>query len=770
LGVAALRLPVALVFADLLPKHHPYVEMHERFKEQIGGSNTVTVMLTVPDGDIFRSDFLGLLSDMTRDFAKLDAVNQYQIVSLTSSKVKEVRASGDGITIAPLAFPDVPQTPAKIAALRDAVLINPGVYGTYVSRDLKSALITVDFHDHRVDFRTVFEQVTGLIARYGKDPRATGVNFRVIGEPILYGWVHSHLPETMLIAASTIVLLAVLLFAFFWRLHLSLVPLASAAVGSIWSLGTVSLLGLHFDPLAVVVAFLIMARALSHSVQLIFRFQLDLERHGGHPKEAATAAMAALMPPGTLGILIDAIAMLIVALTPVPMLRTIAVIGTVWVLTIFVTAQVLTPLLLSYLSPQRAAWHKGLNLEATAIPLRAIRRFLLAGGGRIVLPLTLVVFAGSVYLSLGIKVGDANPGSPILWPASQYNQDWAAINGIFRGSDRMVIMADTSRGGGIKKPENLAHMARLQAAMQDLPEIGGSFSIADVLPGIRANLLEGVRRYEEIGESADDNAELMVLLQQGSEPGDVARLMDTFGRYAPITFYFRDHQGDTIRSAVARIKRFIEANPVPDLHYELAGGLVGLYAATNETIFAGLIEAIALSFLSVVLLGAIVYRSAAAGLLLCVPILLSNTVTFSYMAWQGIGLSISTVPIAALGIGLGVDYAIYIFDDIKHEFARSGNLVESVRQCMRFTGRAVLVTAVVLVAGVLLWSFSSLKFQADMGALMALWLSCSAFGALVIVPSLILVFKPRFVFGAAPVALPERPVFPEQPATRGANP
>ncbi|WP_371257614.1 efflux RND transporter permease subunit [Pseudomonas sp. BAY1663] len=237
------------------------------------------------------------------------------------------------------------------------------------------------------------------------------------------------------------------------------------------------------------------------------------------------------------------------------------------------------------------------------------------------------------------------------------------------------------------------------------------------------------------------------MLDSVSEPGDISRFADEQYANGAVTLMFRDRQGETIRTAVARIKEFIAQNPLDDGEWQLAGGLIGVMAAVNEIILASQVEAIALALLVLALICTAVYRSSIAGMVFMVPVIISNMLTFAFMTWQGIGMNINTVPVAALGIGLGVDYAFYISDRVKEEIAIGKSPEEAIRIALHTAGMGVIVTASVLVFATLLWWASSLRFQAEMGLLMAIWLSVSAFSALFVMPALLYVFRPRFVFG-----------------------
>jgi predicted RND superfamily exporter protein len=239
----------------------------------------------------------------------------------------------------------------------------------------------------------------------------------------------------------------------------------------------------------------------------------------------------------------------------------------------------------------------------------------------------------------------------------------------------------------------------------------------------------------------------MYLFQTVSDPGDLDQFTDNRYEHGAVTLFFRDRQGETIHSAISRIKEYTSENPLEDGEYRLAGGVVGVLAAVNEIIFSSQVEAIALALVVLVALCSLTYRSMSAGMLFMVPVILSNAVTFSAMSFLGIGMNINTVPIAALGIGLGVDYGLYIADRMKEEHLLGRTPEQCVTSALSSSGYGVVVTAVVLVACVLIWGLSSLRFQAEMGILMAIWLGFSALSALLLVPSMIYVFKPKFIFG-----------------------
>lgn len=736
---------VRTIFKDLMPSDHPYISVHQEFKSSFGGSNMVSIMLRVEEGDIFTLENLKKIQDITKDLRMISGVNSYQIYSIAAKKVREVKSGSYGIKTKSLMWPYVPKNESEIEKLKQSVLSNRLVYGTYVSRDLKAALITADFIERKMNFATVYQEITDLVEKH----RGEGYELSVVGEPILQGIIRAFLPETLKIFVLSIGALGVLLFIFFMRsLRGTFVPLLAACVSAVWATGIASLLGINQDPLGVVIAFLITARVISHSVQSVNRFDLAIAEGADNAKAAASVSLGQLFKPGMLSVVTDAGGILVVAMAPIPLLQKAAVIGAIWVSCISVTGVILTPVLLSwvrhpsrFLNPLNMTPVITRSLEFYARLSTSWFRYVIFYGG-----LVLILVCG--YIGVRIHIGDANPGSPLLWQDHPYNVAVTEINSQFLGTDRMFVAVRGDEKQILKDPKILDNIVRFQRYCERQPEIGGTLSLADLIPAIKRVFAEDNPRYEEVGRDKMENGELFFIFLSGTEPGDLDRFSDSNYQYAGITFYFRDHKGETIRTAISRIKDYIANNPMEGARYELAGSLIGVLAAVNEVIFSGQVESISLALLVVLITASFTYRSGVAGIYFMVPILLSNTITFTYMVWRGIGLNVNSLPVAALGIGLGVDYAIYVVDAIKENYADHKDMKKAIFEALNNAGRGVVMTATPLVACTVLWYvFSSLRFQAEMAILIALWMAVSAASALLVMPAMTYVLRPRFIVG-----------------------
>ncbi|MDT8320179.1 MAG: MMPL family transporter [Xanthomonadales bacterium] len=745
-GWFAAQIEVNTIFTDLQPSGHPYIETNQEYKENFGGANLVTIMVKVEEGTIFRRPVLQVIRDLQRGLQYIDGVNQFQIISLASKKLKYVAASTEGFLAEPLMWPDLPATQQDIDRLRQNVIANPVVYGNYVSLDLSAAIVTVDFFDHLIDYEKVYPQIQDLLG----EVRIPGVELKVVGQPILVGIIIEKLPETLKIVIIITAIIALILLVTKGTLRGMILPLVSAAISGVWALGIVQLFGVNLDPLGVVITFLISARAISHSVQLNLAF--DKEREAGieNSRDAARSTLTKLLRPGLLGLATDAGAMAVVALTPIPLLQKAALIGSLWLGGMVICTIIMIPAILSWSRSHHE--HRIVNIGADRgmnwllERCNAVATHRGKASGVLVLAVAVLMVAG--YFATGVYIGDSKPGSPILWPESEYNRANAAINEHFPGTDRMFLVVEGEEDDILKQPHVLENISRFQQYIEAQPEVGGTQSIADVIRPVNMILHEGNPRYFRIGHDRIANAEFLYIAMAGSDPGDIDRFVDYKYRNGAVQMNFRDHKGGTIRTALQAIRDYETDNPIDGANYRLAGGLIGVLAAVNEVIFSSQLQSIALALLLLFILCAVAYRSTQAGLFFLPTVVLSNAVTFAYMSLNEIGLNVNTLPVAALGIGLGVDYSFYIADRIKEHFAKTGSLSESIRFALMTAGRGVILTALTMVAAVVLWFFfSSLRFQAEMGLLIALWMTVSAISALLVIPSMIYVFRPRFLIG-----------------------
>jgi len=739
-AICASKIELSTAFKDLLPKDHFNTKLHQEFQNTFGGAHVIYIMMEVKKGDIFNYQTLSKIKEMTDVLELTRGVNPYQIHSLSRHNVKDIKATSWGLEATPLMHPYVPKTPEGIEKLRDAVYANEFIYGHMVSKDGKSSLIRAEFLEDKLDYTYLFNRVMQTVKKLEDD----NTSFHVVGEPILYGWLYHDLSDIFWVMGATALAIIFALWFFLRRLEGIIIPLISTSVTAIWGLGTTYLLGFNFDPLTLVVPFVIAARTLSHSVQMAERFEAEY-RGLGDKKAAASASLAALFPPAFVAIITDAVGVLIIATASIPLLQKLGVTGCIWMMTDIISVMLMAPILYTYFPiPKKEVKKESqlFNRLQTIGSWSCQRRTQWIIGA--------ATFAVVIFSAYGFQqqlVGDSRPGTPLLWPDSVYNRGMDAINSKFPGTNQLTIVVRGNKVQAIKEPEVLHGMESFQREMMKDPKVGGAVSTTLMVKKLNETLHYGHPVWKFVPNDRVSTGNLLQELSGSGEPGDFESLIDWGYQYANMTFFIKDHKGDTIREVMDRAKRFIDSHPLTYAKFESGCGLIGLLAGANEIITKtndfNLVAILSFVFICCV----IAYRSFLAGVIFVISLIIANFFTMSVMSLAGVGLNINTIPVISLGIGLGVDYGLYIVSRIRDEYATCKDLAIAVPLGVATAGKAVLYTAVLMTFGLAFWSFSPLRFQAEMGILLCIVLMMNTLGALFLLPTLIFLIKPRFVVG-----------------------
>ena len=731
-------------FADLLPQEHTYIELHNEIKESFGGANVIIVGVEVESGDIFTNEALEKIHRITMAVDSLPGINHNLVASVTHRNSRKVWMTPEG-NVNSKSYYD-PQggviNPEALTKLRSDVIADPRVYGPLVSPDMKMALIKAQLNEGQLDYVKTFNEIQQMRI----DEGVSGVKIHVTGQPMLVGWAYQYLDQIIEIFLFTALIMISLLIFYFRKAYGVLIPLAAVVVSSIWGIGIISLFGYNLDPLGLVIPFLISARAMSHGIQIVERYYQELNENDDH-HSAARSTFENLFRPGSLGVVSDAIGLLLIAIGSIPLNTKLAHYASLWALCIIITVLLAVPLLLSILpKPKNTEVKHNIfrNVGFACANIISNQR-----SAKNALWVAAFLLCGGWYFSSKVVIGESEPGSPILYQDHDYNLSSKAVNDSFPGSEELYIVAEASEKGGIKRPEVLAALSDLEKHMMLDPEVGGAKGIPDLVKQVNRLLHNDDPRWTQIPNDQQYVGGLMFTYMMSSPiPGALNEFVDTDERIANLVFYYKDHQGETIRRAIHQAKEWINANEgkVEGLKIRLAGGTIGVTAAMNEAAYETNLWVLPLVFILIFIMVMVFYQSLAAGTMMFMAMLFATTLTYAYMGVTHMGININTVPIIAVGVGVGIDYSIYMMDRIRSEMVKLQDLSAAVRQAIRTTGLAISFTAITLIAGIVMWVLlSDLRFQSDAALLLTVMVILNGAAAMLLVPSWVLVFKPKFI-------------------------
>jgi predicted RND superfamily exporter protein len=601
--------------ARALYPDHPFIHAQDKYAKEFGGSQLVAVAVVVKDGTIFTPEVIQKISRITKELDgvgydsktkeraqlrdKLDEqgdktpeeiitildrtyppypVNHDQVQSVAARSTRVVQVEADGSINNDVLMKKEPETAEEAEALRELVRQNPPfIFGRLVSRDEKGALIMAGFVSDRLNSREVYEAVFHHVQGIKEREQTDNVQIFVSGQPILTGWVLKHAFEIGLFVALTVIATFALLLAYFRRIHGVLIPFIAAITTFIWGLGFTGWWGIYFDPLVLVIPMIITARAVSHTVQMAERFFEDYEiilpMMDNDPEkakvEAATVAMAELIVPGSLGIVTDFAGLLVILITTIPQLRDLATFGSFWVLCILATVEILHPVMICFLPPPHSGEHY--------LPPFMVK--LLSAAGRLatgprskyaIAGITLALLVVSTYITVNYStIGEARPGSPLLWPEHEFNVATTEIAERFGGVSSLVVYSAGDRANSSADGEPIHRKEDFERWMKTDTNLGATVSLVPFIRGSwQINHYGDPKWYFVPGDTATVRS-IIFQLQTNGPPGFLRPYMTDDGKDSNIQFFYPDSKGETIRRAVHAAESFIEANPIGEVDVRL---------------------------------------------------------------------------------------------------------------------------------------------------------------------------------------------------------
>ncbi len=773
-------------FFDFYPRRHPYIQFYNEFRQMFGTSNIMSVILEVKQGDIYNPETLQKLDRITKFMIYTKGVVPYQITSIAHPSVRSVVISGAGnISIRPIFYPGVPQTEHDADRVRFSVYQNRAVRGIYTANDDTAAVVHTAFWEEALDFGYLYDRMMEL----KQTEEDANHRIYITGFPWLYASVLRYAGELNYVFAYTVLALSFLLYAYFRTWTGIWVPIFSGLLSSVWGLAFAAMLGFNLDPLVLVIPVFLTARALSHSVQSMDRYHEEFYRLGDK-QQAIVASYSHLFAPAIASIVTDGIGLLVVAVAPIPLVQKVAIFSSFWVISIFISVVTLHPIILSYIHPppRGAAATKeprvsageatvvvallcggaavvhyaeavpGWWIAAALIPVlawywlsysetiyAAVTRGVIhctEGAARwVVIGLTIALYGLLPMWGWTLKVGDMTPGAALLFPNHPYNVAYKLLNQKFLGASQLIVIADTLKADGVKSVPALSAMEEFADHMQDAPAARASISIADIVKQAGRMWRDGDPKWGIVPDNMRERSELLFVFDSTS--GNTDRFIDRTGRYAAIITLFSEHSHDVIRDAINWAKQFPDVEGA--VHFRFAGGLFGILAAVNESVENSYWLNLGLIFGIVTFCLYLTYGSFAAAAILMIPVVLSQLAAEALMVLMHIDLNVNSLPVAAAGAGVGVDYGIYHFSRMIDAYDEVGSLDEAVDYATATTGKAIIFTASTMIAGTVFWWFSNLKFQAEMGLLLALLMTFNTFGGLIVVPAFVKALRPRFL-------------------------
>ncbi len=732
MGWSATHIRIDASFLKRLPLKHEFMQTFLEYKDELGGGSRVLVALMAKEGDIFTPEFFSTLKEVTDEVFFLPGVDRGRVKSLFTPNVRYTEVTEDGIAAGKVVPADFTATPEGLEQVRKNIL-KSGVLGRLVAKDFSGVLIGAPLLEidpttgKRLNYLKVSRDLEEKIReKYDSET----VDVHIIGFAKFIGDMTEGTKRVLLFFLVAFVITAFLVYWYSQSWKLTIVPLVCSLVAVIWQLGLLPLLGFGIDPMSILVPFLIFAIGVSHGVQMIGATRSEAYL-GAAPVEAARRSFRRLLVPGSIALASDTIGFITILLIDIRMIQEMAIIASLGVAAIIFTNLFLLPVLLSY-EKYDAAYMATTDRRINRISglWNVVCKVAEPKPAAIVILVAIVLFGFGLWKGAEVRIGDMHRGVPELRADSRYNLDTNVIVDKFAvGIDVLSVIAQTVPEGCLdydvmKDIDRFAwHMANLKG-VQSVSSLPGRSKI------INAGWNEGGLKWRVMPRNSQNMAQSVRGVRTSSG------LLNRDCSVMPVKIFTIDHKAETISHIVNEVKAYRDKYPSEKVEFKLATGNVGVMAATNEEVEAAQFPILIYVFSAIIILCYFTYRSVRAVLCIVLPLVLVSVLAYAVMAIFEIGLKVSTLPVVALGVGVGVDYGIYIFSRLKSLLDEGKSLGEAYHLTLEITGNGVVFTGVTLAIGVATWMFSPLKFQADMGLLLTFMFLVNMLASILLLPAL----------------------------------
>jgi len=718
-------------FAKLLPQNHPFIQnMLSHMKDLQAAGASLKVAVEVKQGDIFNDAYLKTLSQIADDLFYIHGVDKNGLKSLWSPDVRWTMVTEEGFEMGSVIPPDYDGSAASLAQLR-VNLERSGIIGRMVADDFKSTIIEVPVYDtdpgtaEPLNYLAFSRDLEKLVRN-----KYEGGNIRIhiIGFPKLIGDLLEGIVDIFLFAIITLAITFILLYVYTRDLRATIAPLFCSVLAVIWQLGLLRLAGFGLNAYSILVPFLVLAIGVSHGVQVINAIALQLQQTDDR-LAACRLAFRGLYIAGITALVSDGIGFLTLLVIDIGVIRELGIAAAIGIGSIILTNLALLPVIMSYIGISRSGVeHMKVDPEHPSRLWSMLSGLVTRRAAVSSIVIALIGFGVGVVGGQRMKIGDLDPGAPELRPESRYNLDNAFITHNYAVStDILVVMAETPAGAcGLY--ENVRLIDRFGWYMENVPGVESVVSMADVVRLTAMALNEGNPRWSTVSR------------RQRAIDGGLANvppaLMNRDCSLALVVLFLNDHRAETLETVVNAVETFQKEYADGQVRFALAAGNAGIEAATNEQIAVAQTQILLLVYAVVGALVFLSFRGSVAVACIIIPLGLTTVLCQALMAWLGIGVKVATLPVVAMGVGVGVDYGIYIYSRLTHYLRKGLPMREAYYRTLSTTGRAVAFTGFALGVGVITWIFSPIKFQADMGILLTFMFFWNMVGALWLLPAL----------------------------------
>lgn len=740
MGYQATKLELGYEFANAIPTNHPKYLAYREFREKFGEDGNLLV-IGIQSEDIFNKEIFSNYQALAREISKDESVED--VIGLPKA-INLVRDPETESLIPVPVFPDTLLSQHEIDSCRDLFYSLPFYKNILYNPESHAWLMGIRINKQVLASKKREKVVAGiekLAYSFGSKHK---LDIHLSGLPLIRTVLAKRIASEMeWFLLASVILSAIILFIFFRSFSATVLSLAVVGTGVVWSLGTMVLMGYKITLLTALIPPLIVVIGIPNCIYFLNKFHVSWNNSGN--KNESLISMVERMGVITLFCNITAgIGFAVFAITRSQVLREFGAVAGINIFMLFVISLILIPTVLTFLPDPKHRHTKYLSNPRLNRWLGRLERWSL-NHRRLIYGFTIVVIVLSIagmfrLRSEGFIVDDLPKSDKIY-------TDLKFFETHFNGVMPLEILVDTRKKRGISRSlSNLLKLDTLSQFLVSMPEIGKPLSITEGMKFARQAFFEGdPQSYAAPTEF--DMIPLKPYLEykaDSTETGNtfnnlVSSFIDSEKQEARISVNMKDIGSYRLPIIVDSIQQKADQLFDKDKYrVELTGASI-TFLEGSRFIINGLKESILWAFALIALCMLYLFRSWRILICSLIPNIIPLMITAGVMGWLGVRIKPSTVLIFSVALGIAIDVTIRFLVNYKQELPRHGyDMKQTVIQTIHSTGISIIYTSLVLIAGFVIFCFSSFGGTQSLGWLTSLTLVTATITNLVLLPSLLI--------------------------------
>lgn len=720
-----------------LPESDEIVRTNKELEEVFGEKDIIMVSLLVKEGTIYNPQTMGKVLQIVEELKQIEGVIPDEILSLPT--FNHIEGVEWGLEVGEYIDKQKATDPAFLSKVEKDVKSNSLINGILVSKKGDFLNIIANISEGYKE-EVVFAKLEAIKARY-EGPE----QIFLAGDPVSQKEIDIGIKEDLGILLPLALVIMLLGFWICFRsLYGVLLPATVVILSIVWTMGTMGWLGLPVTVISSVVPILMIAVSSSYGIHVMYRYYEERSHSEGR---AAVAGMLNHIGPAILMTgFTSSVSALTLIVFKVSSIRDFGIIAGIGIIHIVVISLLLIPAILSIRPPKTLL----ANTEKKGLMDRFLSKLakLSIQSKPAILTVSFIVILVATYGLTQIKIG--NDFIKYFPDDHRLRQTFDIYNDKLGGVRYIDIMFNGGSQDALKDPENLQDIENFKVYAESLDGVGYVTSFTDVIKRINKEVHAGNPAFEVIPSSSNEIAQYLLLFSMSGSSGDIDELVDEDFQRAKIRMMLTTSEQDDHTAIYNNLKNYA-ANEFKEGASLSFGGDVMFWLSQIKYIVKGKIENIILAIVIITIFCMAVFRSFRYGLLSAVPMIFSSIVTFGLMGLLGIRLEIGTSVITAMGIGIGIDFAIHFIMRYRQELQKQNSEEEAIHITMATAGKAIFFDVFSNIIGFMVFVFSGFLPVQNFGWLISFTMITVAFGSVLLMPALIgTVYKSTAIAPDAP--------------------